>query len=155
MRVSTRGRYALRAMVELAASGDEPLQRKEIALRQAISANYIAQLFRLLREAGLVRSIKGPGGGYTLARGAAEISVGDVLRAVDEPLALADCAGARGLACCERAPVCSVRPFWQRLTQALEQIADSTTLRDLSQRSAVSARSNTNLAMRGSQRREQ
>jgi Rrf2 family cysteine metabolism transcriptional repressor len=131
MHISTRGRYALRAMVELAAYASRPVRRQEIALRQAISANYIAQLFRPLREADLVRSIKGPGGGYMLARDPSEISVGDVLRAVEGPLAVAECLVAQDAMQCERAATCSVRPFWQRLTGALEEIVDSTSLQDL------------------------
>ena len=83
IRVSTRGRYALRAMVDLALhSGEAPVLRQDIAERQDISADYVAQLFRQLRSEGLVEGVKGPGGGYRLAQDTANISVGDVVRAV-------------------------------------------------------------------------
>ena len=84
MRISTRGRYALRAMVDLALHVDEgPVARCDIAKRQGISADYVAQLFRRLRAAGLVEGVRGPGGGYTLARDATTICAGDVVRAVE------------------------------------------------------------------------
>ena len=74
MRLSTRGRYALRAMVDLALHAEGgPVPRSDIAQRQEISAHYIEQLFVKLRKAGLVRAVKGPGGGYTLARKAEDI----------------------------------------------------------------------------------
>jgi Rrf2 family protein len=118
-------------MVELAAHADRPVQRREIAARQAISANYVAQLFGLLREAGLVRSVKGPGGGYMLTRAPDNISVGDVLRAVEGPMAIAECLLPTNAVRCQRLAVCAVQPFWLRLNRALEETADSTSLRDL------------------------
>jgi Rrf2 family protein len=118
-------------MVELAANTDKRVQRRDIAARQGISANYMAHLFRLLREAGLVRSSRGPAGGYWLARSPEAITVGEVLRAVEGTLAVSACPLALDIEQCERAEVCSVRPFWQRLSRALEEIVDSTTLKDL------------------------
>ena len=85
IRVSTRGRYALRAMVDLALHADgEPILRQDLAERQGISADYVAQLFRPLHKAGLVEGVKGPGGGYRLARTAAEITASDVIKAEPE-----------------------------------------------------------------------
>jgi Rrf2 family iron-sulfur cluster assembly transcriptional regulator len=91
-------------MVDLALHGSEgPVPRKEIAERQEISSNYLAQLFAKLGRAGLVTSIHGPGGGYVLARNADEISAGDVLRAVDESLAPVACVECEQEDLCHRA----------------------------------------------------
>ena len=92
MRISTRGRYALRAMVDVAQhSANEPVPRQEIAARQEISADYVAQLFGQLQAAGLVEGVKGPGGGYRLTRDATAITAGDVVRAVEGPIAVVEC----------------------------------------------------------------
>jgi Rrf2 family iron-sulfur cluster assembly transcriptional regulator len=89
MRISTRGRYALRAAVDLALhAGGGPVSRRDIAARQGISADYVAQLFRQLRKVGLVEGVKGPGGGYRLVRDAATIGAGDGVRAVEGAIAV-------------------------------------------------------------------
>jgi Rrf2 family cysteine metabolism transcriptional repressor len=132
MRLSTLGRYALRAMVDLAMQESQsPTLRKEIAERQEISSNYLAQLLRKLRRAGLVRSVLGPGGGYVLAKSASEISAGDVLRAVEEPLAPVYCVDAEQEDQCHRADGCPTRVLWTKLGQQIAQTLDSTTLADL------------------------
>jgi Rrf2 family protein len=132
MRLSTLGRYALRAMVDLAMhQNDAPILRKEIAERQGISSNYLAQLFLKLRRAGLVRSVLGPGGGYVLARSASEISAGDVLRAVEEQMAPVDCVDREHEAPCHRADGCPTRTLWARLEEQIAWTLDSTTLADL------------------------
>lgn len=85
MKLSTKGRYGLRAMIDLARySEEEPVSISSIASRQDISERYLEQLVGLLKKAGLVQSIRGATGGYVLAKGAKEISVGDVLRALEE-----------------------------------------------------------------------
>jgi len=132
MRISTRGRYALRAMVDLALhSTGTPISRQEVAVRQGISANYVAQLFRQLRQAQLVKAIKGPGGGYILARSPAAISAGDVLRAVEGPLAVAWCIMPENDQRCQRIETCAVRPLLERITQAIADVVDNVTLQDL------------------------
>ena len=132
MRLSTLGRYALRAMVDLAMqSSQSPTLRQEIAERQEISSNYLAQLFLKLRRAGLVRSVLGPGGGYVLAKSASEISAGDVLRAVKEPLAPVYCVDDEQRDRCHRADGCPTRALWTKLGQQITQTLDSTTLADL------------------------
>ena len=132
MRLSTSGRYALRAMVDLANQEDEsPILRKEIAERQEISSNYLAQLFLKLRQAGLVRSVLGPGGGYVLAKGAAEISAGDIMRAVGETLMPVHCVDEGQENTCHRADGCPTRVLWTRLGQQIAQTLDATTLADL------------------------
>ena len=91
LRFPTRGRYALRAMVDLAQhAGGQPVPRHDIAARQEISADYAAQLFRCLQPAELVQGVKGPGGGYLLTHDASRISVGEIVRTVEGPLAVVE-----------------------------------------------------------------
>lgn len=132
MRVSTRGRYALRAMADLALHSDQgPVLRREIAMRQQISADYAAQLFGRLRAAGLVKAVKGPGGGYMLARDAAAIRVGDVLRAVEGPIAAVECVIPGNEPSCSRMEGCVAYPLWKRVSEAVTDVLDSVTLKDL------------------------
>lgn len=138
MRISTRGRYALRAMLDLAQhEGNEPVPRQEIAARQEVSADYVTQLFRRLEAAGLVDGIKGPGGGYRLARDAARITVGDVVRVVEGPVALVHCVlpGAGPEPPCDRIDGCVTHLLWVQLSQALSDMLDSVTLQDLADQS--------------------
>jgi Rrf2 family cysteine metabolism transcriptional repressor len=131
IRVSTRGRYALRAMVDLALHADgEPVPRQDIAERQSISADYVAQLFRPLHAAGLVEGVKGPGGGYRLARDAAEITTNDVIRAVEGPVAVVHCALPEDDSC-DRVEECATHLLWARLSTAMTEFLDSVTLQDL------------------------
>ena len=134
IRVSTRGRYALRAMVDLAQhAGNGPVSRQEIAERQEISADYLAQLFRHLQSAGLVKGVKGPGGGYRLGRDAAHIRAGDIVRAAEGPVAVVHCA----LPCpdqgpsCSRLAHCTTHQLWKQVSEALTAVLDSVTLKDL------------------------
>ncbi|MCP4542804.1 MAG: Rrf2 family transcriptional regulator [Chloroflexi bacterium] len=132
MRISTRGRYALRAMVDLALHTDDaPILRRDIAARQEISADYVAQLFRQLGTANIVRGIKGPGGGYTLARDAITISVGDIVRAVEGPIAVVNCVTSDDNFDCRQGSDCVTRTVWQRVNQAIEDALDKISLADL------------------------
>lgn len=132
MRLSTVGRYALRAMVDLAQrEGEGPVLRKDIAQRQEISSDYLAQLFVKLRRAGLVESILGPGGGYVLAKRPGEISAGDVLRAVDESLDTAPCINASESDACHRTEGCATYALWLRVTEAISGVVDAVSLADL------------------------
>jgi len=134
MRMSTRGRYALRAMLDLALHDDEgPVLRHDIATRQEISADYVAQLFQHLCVEGLVKGVKGPGGGYRLARDPSAIRVGDIVRAVEGPIAAVQCATAT-LGCqstCHRAEGCTTRLVWTRLSEVIAQFLDAITLKEL------------------------
>jgi len=131
IRISTRGRYALRAMVDLALHADgEPVLRQDIADRQNISADYVAQLFRPLHKAGLVEGVKGPGGGYRLARGVAEITANDVIRAVEGPVAVVHCTLPDDDSC-DRAAGCTTHLLWSRLSAVMTEFLDSVTLQDL------------------------
>ncbi len=132
IRMSTRGRYALRAMLDLALHAEQgPVSRQAIAQRQGISANYVAQLFRSLAAADLVTGVKGPGGGYTLARDAAQISAGDVVRAVEGPVEVVRCVSPSGDGPCCRIEHCVASRLWARLSEALNAILDATTLQEL------------------------
>jgi len=132
IRITTRGRYALRAMVDLALhSADEPVARQEIAERQGISADYVAQLFLQLKDAELVEGVRGPGGGYRLARGADEILASDVLEAVEGPIALVYCVDPQDDSSCNRIDGCVTHLLWKRLSVAMKEFLDSVTLQDL------------------------
>lgn len=132
IRVSTRGRYALRALVDLALhASEEPVSRQAIAERQAISADYVAQLFRRLHAAGLVDGVKGPGGGYRLAREPAAISAGDVIRAVEGPVAVVHCTLPGHERSCNRVDRCVTRLLWKRLSSSMTEFLESVTLKDL------------------------
>ncbi len=133
IRVSTKGRYALRAMIDLARhGGNGPVARSAIAERQGVSADYMAQLFQPLQKAGLVEGIKGPGGGYRLTRACADIRVRDVVEAVEGPVKLAPCVGGRQEPPCPREAGCATRRFWEELSSAIEDWLDSYTLYDVS-----------------------
>ena len=132
IRISTRGRYALRAMVDLALHADgEIVSRQDIAERQEISADYVAQLFRRLHTAGLAEGVKGPGGGYRLTRDAATISAGDVVRAVEGPVAVVNCILPSDEPSCNRVDRCVAHLLWKRLSEAMTEFLDSVTLKDL------------------------
>ena len=98
MRLTTKGRFAVTAMIDVAMHGTKaPVTLAGVSQRQKISLSYLEQLFGKLRRHGLVESVRGPGGGYRLARGAETISVADVIVAVDEPIDATKCGGPREL----------------------------------------------------------
>jgi Rrf2 family cysteine metabolism transcriptional repressor len=139
MRISTRGRYALRAMVDLAQqAGNGPVARQDIAERQEISADYVAQLFRHLQLAGLVEGVKGPGGGYRLARDAALIRAGDVVQAVEGPIGVVHCTlpGPGEVPICSRVDHCATHLLWKRVSEAVTDVLNSVTLDDLCDQAA-------------------
>ena len=134
MRISTRGRYALRAIVDLALNEDGGLvQQEEIARRQDIPSPYLARLMAQLARAGLLRGERGPGGGYRLARPASEIRAGDVVRAVEGPIEVVKCVmPGRGKAC-PRQTICVTQPLWKRVGEAVAEVLDGVTLQDLAE----------------------
>ncbi|MBL8440211.1 MAG: Rrf2 family transcriptional regulator, partial [Betaproteobacteria bacterium] len=94
MRLTTKGRFAVTAMMDLALRGEEgPVALAGVSERQRISLSYLEQLFGKLRRHRLVESVRGPGGGYCIARPLTEVSVADIIRAVDEPLDATQCGG--------------------------------------------------------------
>ena len=132
MQISTRGRYGLRAMVDLAMHKQEgPLALRVIAERQEISESYLEQVFTSLRKASLVRASRGAQGGYELVRPAKDITVGDVLRALEGPIAPVLCVENEH---CDREKHCITRWFWQDLKEVIDNFLDSTTLQDLADR---------------------
>jgi Rrf2 family iron-sulfur cluster assembly transcriptional regulator len=133
MRLSTKGRYAVMAMADLARREAEPCRAvalAEIANRQEISLSYLEQLFARLRRKGLVRSARGPGGGYRLARTAAETSIADIVHAVDEPLRATRCA-AKGKGCMAKGERCLTHDLWEDLGHRIEDYLASVSLADV------------------------
>jgi Rrf2 family iron-sulfur cluster assembly transcriptional regulator len=113
MRLTTKGRFAVTAMIDLAMrDGQGPVTLAEISQRQKISLSYLEQLFGKLRRQSLVNSTRGPGGGYTLARRAEEISVADIILAVDEPIDATQCGGAEN---CQDDQKCLTHDLWSAL----------------------------------------
>ncbi|MEE8163857.1 MAG: Rrf2 family transcriptional regulator [Anaerolineae bacterium] len=132
MKISTKGRYALRAMIDLGLHVDRgPVLRRDIAERQEISYHYIGQLFVKLRRAGFIESVKGPGGGYVLAQDADRIRAGDIIRTVEGPIALVQCVGPNPENACHRMDGCVTYLLWKRLSKTIEEVLDSVTLKNL------------------------
>jgi Rrf2 family protein len=126
-------------MVDLALhSGEGPILRKEIAARQEISSQYLSRLMVKLKQAGLVDSVKGPGGGYMLTRDATQIRAIDVLRGVEETVTPVFCVDAEQEFTCPRVDGCPTHWLWKRLDQAIYDVLDSVTLAELCEHSHVS-----------------
>ncbi len=131
MQLSTKGRYAVMAMTDLAGrEGGRPVSLADIAARQEISLAYLEQLFSRLRRKGLVTSVRGPGGGYRLAKGAAETSVADVVLAVDEPLKATRCAG-HGKGCMKAGVRCLTHDLWEETGRQIETFLSGISLADV------------------------
>lgn len=131
MKISTRGRYALRLMLDLAVNDNgEYISLKTIAHRQKISGKYLEQIIGVLAKAGYVRSTRGSSGGYRLARPAGEYTVGSILRLTEGSLAPAACAE-KGAEPCEKAEECMTAAVWRELNDAINSVVDRITLPDL------------------------
>ena len=129
--ISTRGRYALRLMVDIAKySADKPVRIKEIAKRQGISDKYLEQIVAGLNKAGLVRSIRGPQGGYRLTKEVKDYTVGEILRVIEGSLAPVSCMDTDVIGC-ERREHCCTLPLWKKLNDAINDVVDHTTLENL------------------------
>lgn len=129
MRLTTKGRFAVTAMIDLALrSGDGPVTLAGISERQKISLSYLEQLFGKLRRYSLVDSVRGPGGGYCLARPGAEITVADIVRAVDEQLDATQCGGKEN---CKDEERCMTHELWATLNLKMYEYLSSVTLSDL------------------------
>lgn len=130
MKLSTKGRYAVTAMFDLASHGKgEPITAAEISQRQGISKNYLEQLLLKLKRVGLVKTVRGPSGGYALAKKPSEVSVGDIVRATEGPVALAECIPSKK--CCPKSGCCSTRSLWRNLSSKISKLLNSTSLADL------------------------
>lgn len=130
MKISTRGRYALRLMLDLAAHNTgSPISLHDVAQRQHISEKYLEQIVTPLSRAGLVRSVRGAGGGYLLTREAADYTVGDILRPLEGDLAPVECATDEDF--CSRCSECVTVGLWQEIHKAVSSVVDGVTLADL------------------------
>jgi len=130
MLLSTKGRYAVMAIVEVARqSGNRPLSLSDIACRLELSLAYLEQLFMKLRRKGLVRSVRGPGGGYVLGRDASSISVGEVMAAVDEPVRMTRCVS-EGDGCIASRR-CTTHFLWDALGTHISEFLATATLADV------------------------
>ena len=129
MRLTTRGRFAVTAMADIAMHrGTEPVTLAEISARQKISVSYLEQLFGKMRRRGLVESVRGPGGGYRLAREMAQIAVADIILAVDEPIDATQCGGNEN---CRDEQKCITHDLWVRLNEHVLNYLAAMTLKQL------------------------
>ncbi|MBL8414227.1 MAG: Fe-S cluster assembly transcriptional regulator IscR [Propionivibrio sp.] len=129
MRLTTKGRFAVTAMIDLALrSSDGPVTLAGISERQKISLSYLEQLFGKLRRYSLVDSVRGPGGGYCLARPGGQITVADIVRAVDEQLDATQCGGKEN---CKDEERCMTHELWATLNLKMYEYLTSVTLADL------------------------
>jgi Rrf2 family iron-sulfur cluster assembly transcriptional regulator len=132
MKLSAKGRYAVMAMADLAGeSGGRPIALADIAERQEISLSYLEQLFAKLRRAGLVRSVRGPGGGYLLARPAEETRVADIVLAVDEPIQTTRCTPGQPFGCRSNRKRCLTHNLWEALGNQIYLFLASVSLADV------------------------
>ena len=140
MRLSTKGRYAVMAMADLAGHASDannpskPVALADIAERQDISLSYLEQLFAKLRRGGLVTSVRGPGGGYRLARPSNELRIADIIVAVDEPIAATRCKPNGSKGCTKTGARCVTHDLWEELGQQIHIFLSSVSLADVVER---------------------
>jgi len=128
--VSTQVRYALRGLLQLAEhGGDEPLSISLIAEEEGISRKYLENIFKLLKKGGIVRSLRGPVGGYTLTRKPEEINLAEIINAVEGEISVAECLGSPEV--CERTPDCRTRIVWEELQRKMEEFCTFRTLESI------------------------
>jgi len=133
MSISTRGRYGLRALLEIAVQSDHgPITVRDISRRQQMSVSYLEQILHRLKKAGIVRSIRGARGGYVLARKGEQITVSQVIQALDGPISFSYCDSPQlREKSCIGPSACVSRALWKRLEQLIEGVLSSVTLADL------------------------
>ncbi len=130
MRISTKGRYGARLMLELALYyGKGPVLLKDIAKREEMSEGYLEHLLPPLKAAGLVNSSRGAHGGYTLAKTPSEITLREVVQALEGPLSPAECVHTPNV--CQRVRSCVTRDIWKKLGEKISQTLESVTLKDM------------------------
>lgn len=131
MRISTKGRYAVRLMLDLATNySGEPIRLKDVAKRQEVSDKYLEQIISTLNKAGFVRSVRGPMGGYSLQRPPEEYTVGMILRLTEGSLAPVECVENEN-SDCNKVESCVTRILWKKLNDAINDVVDNITLADL------------------------
>jgi len=133
MRLSTKGRYAVMAMADLAQheAANKPVSLADIAERQEISLSYLEQLFAKLRRGGLVKSVRGPGGGYRLSRPSAELRIADIIVAVDEPIAATRCKPGSSKGCTTQGARCVTHDLWEELGRQIHVFLSGVSLSDV------------------------
>jgi Rrf2 family iron-sulfur cluster assembly transcriptional regulator len=135
MKLTTKGRYAVAALADIAAfGGDGPVALPDVALRQGISAGYLEQLFAKLRRAGLVASARGVAGGYLLARPAGDIRIAEIVAAVDEVIRTTGCAPGSSVGCQGKSARCLTHDLWDELGRHIEIFLNAATLEDVIER---------------------
>ena len=132
MKISTKGRYALRFMLDLALEENQVVRLKDVAQRQEISTKYLEQIISVLQKCGYIKSIRGPGGGYTLARPPKEYTIGMILRQTEGSLAPVACLDTKENTC-PRNPRCATLRLWQMLYEAINDVVDQVTLADMAE----------------------
>lgn len=130
MKLSTKGRYGLKAMFELAINySKDPISIKYISDKQNISERYLEQIFSKLKKAGLVKSIRGAQGGYFLAKEPKEISVGEILNVLEGPITITDCL--KEETSCSNSSKCATRLVWKKMKDAIDEVVNTTFLQDM------------------------
>lgn len=129
MKLSTKGRYGVKAMVELAINhGTGPISIKTISERQNISENYLELLFSTLKKAGLIKSLRGAQGGYILAKEPKEIRISDIINVLEGPVEIATCLDGD---VCENEDYCATRLLWEKIKNSIDEVMSSITLQDI------------------------
>jgi Rrf2 family protein len=132
MRLSTRGRYAIRAASNLACrNADDPIALKTIAREEHIPPRYLEQLMNRMRRSGILQSSRGPGGGYVLTRPPADITLGEIVSAIEGRVAVAGCVKPDRRKNCRLQNSCASRLFWANLSRMIQTVMDSVTLQEL------------------------
>lgn len=130
MKLSTKGRYGLKAMFELSINQSQgPVPLKVIANNQHISEQYLEQIFSKLKKSGIIKSVRGSQGGYLLAKDAKDISVGDILVVLEGPVSLSECVLDEDV--CENSGTCVTKIVWEKLKKGIEDVIYSITLQDM------------------------
>ena len=136
MKISTKGRYAVRLLIDMANNdGEQPIKVKDIAARQGLSEKYLEQIIAALNKGGIVNSIRGAGGGYQLARPASDITVGEVLRITEGSLSPVACMD-QELEACNRCESCESLGVWKDLADAINNVVDNVTIASLVEKQA-------------------
>ena len=129
MKLSTKGRYGVKAMVDLAIHhGEKPVSIKIISQRQDISEYYLEQLFSPLRRAGLIKSIRGAQGGYILNKLPEEIKVSDVMNVLEGPIEISECVDTGN---CDNSECCATRLLWTKIKDSIDEVMENITLKDI------------------------
>jgi Rrf2 family protein len=135
MRLSTKGEYGSRAMLELSLHYQEkPLHIRDISKAQDIPQRFLEQILLLLKRAGYLRSRKGPDGGYSLSKPPADITVAEVIRVMDGPLAPIDCVSVTAHEVCPHEDSCGLRWLWKEVRDSVAQILERTTFEELAEK---------------------